>query len=478
LFYLEVNALLIERLLRQHLGFEPTADQDNLIACAAEFLANPKHADILLINGYAGTGKTTIIAALVKTLSHLKRPFALIAPTGRAAKVMAQYAAAPAFTIHKQIYRQQSGKDGIGKFVLRPHTLTDAVFIVDEASMIANSSLDASIFGTGRLLDDLMKYSMQGTNCKIIIVGDNAQLPPVGLDVSPALDKQILSFYGKCIACSLQQVVRQEQESGILRNATMVRRAIEAGSGTAGAALEALSDIKRITGSDFIETLSDAYSKYSADEVAVIVRTNKQANRYNAGIRSMILGREEELVRGDRLMVVKNNYSWIEKDEELSGVIDFIANGDIVEVLKLGKYSQMYGFRFVDARIRLPDYDDAELDCRMLLDTLAMESAALGAEQSRDFYAKVMLDYAHIGDHSQRYAAVRRDAYFSALQIKHANAITCHKAQGGQWRCVFVDHGFLSGDICNLEFMRWLYTALTRGIEQVYLINFDKRLFA
>ena len=463
--------------MRKHLGFEPTADQENLIVCIAEFLTNPKFCDILLINGYAGTGKTTAIGALVRTLGELERPFALLAPTGRAAKVMSQYAGSPAYTIHKQIYRQSGIKDGVGKFSLKIHSLKNAVFIVDEASMIANSALDAAVFGSGRLLDDLMKYVQQGKNCKVILAGDAAQLPPVGLNISPALEVGQLSFYGKCEQASLKQVVRQAQQSGILHNATLIRTAIEENK-TQPPRLQSFPDVERIAGSDFIETLTSAYQAYGKDEVMVITRSNKQANRYNAGIRGMVLGREEELTRGDRLMVVKNNYSWVEQDEELQGAVDFIANGDVVEVGRLGKYSAMYGFRFADAVVTLPDYGGAELHCRLLLDTLTAESASMTAAQSREFFAQILQDYMHITAAQQRYAAVRADPYFCALQVKHAYAITCHKAQGGGWKAVFVDHGYLAAEMLNTEFLRWLYTALTRATEKLYLVNFDKRFFA
>ncbi|GHT74743.1 ATP-dependent endonuclease [Bacteroidia bacterium] len=468
----------ISQHLRQELGFEPTADQENLIAQLAEFLINPKGNDVLMVNGYAGTGKTTAIGALVRTLKHLKRPAVLLAPTGRAAKVMSQYAGATAYTIHKKIYRQSNMRDGVGVFALNINTLSNAVFIVDEASMIANSSLDLSVFGSGRLLDDLVRFVQQGKGCKLVLVGDAAQLPPVGLSISPALDLKHLAGYGKCEQITLRQVVRQAQQSGILHNATKIRTAIECNEAALQPIdLQQFCDVQRLSGADFIEELTSAYQRYGADEVAVITRSNKQANRYNAGIRSMILGKEEELCQGDRLMVVKNNYSWVEKDPELQNIVDFIANGDVVEVRRLRKHSTMYGFRFVDATVTLPDYGNVELDCRLMLDTLSMESAALTSAQSKDFFSQVMLDYMHITVAAQRYAAVKTDPYFGALQIKHACAVTCHKAQGGQWKAVFVDHGYLADDMVNIDFQRWLYTALTRAAEKVYLVNFDKRFF-
>lgn len=465
--------------MREQIGFEPTADQAVLIARLAEFLTDPKGSNILMVNGYAGTGKTTTMGALVRVLKQLQRPVVLLAPTGRAAKVMSQYAGTSAYTIHKKIYRQANMKDGVGVFRLDVNTLSNAIFIVDEASMIANSSLDQSIFGSGRLLDDLVKFVQQGKGCKLILVGDSAQLPPVGLSLSPALDMRELGFYGKCEQVWLRQVVRQAQQSGILHNATQIRVSIEAGKTQLQAFdTQNFADIKRISGADFIEELSEAYRRYGTDEVAVITRSNKQANRYNAGIRAMILGKEEELSKGDRLMVVKNNYAWVEKDPELQKEIDFIANGDVVEVLKLRKYYDMYGFRFVDATVTLPDYNYLEVDCRLLLDTLAMESASLTAEQGRDFFAKVQMDYLHITTAAKRYAAIKIDPYFCALQIKHAYAVTCHKSQGGQWKAVFIDHGFLTPDtLQNVEFLRWMYTAFTRASEQLYLVNFDKRFF-
>ncbi len=468
----------IAQRIAQQVGFAPTADQRVLIDKLGEFLVAPDSETLLVLNGYAGTGKTTVVGALVRVLQEFKQQVVLLAPTGRAAKVMSAYAGVSAYTIHKKIYRQANMRDGVGTFSLNMNQHSNAVFVVDEASMIANSSLEQSVFGSGRLLDDLVQFVRLGKNCRLILVGDSAQLPPVGLAVSPALDADRLSFYGESEHIHLRQVVRQAESSGILYNATRIREHIEIGeAGFPHLKLDNFPDVHRLSGADFVDTLASAYSRQGVDNVMVITRSNKQANRYNAGIRAQILGKEEEIVQGDRLMVVKNSYSWVEQDEALRKEVDFIANGDIVELKRIRKYREMYDFRFADATIALPDYNDVEVDCRLLLDTLSLESAALSAAQSKDLFAQVQQDYANVMPAAKRYAAIRIDPYFSALQIKHAYAITCHKAQGGQWPTVFIDHGYLTDEMINVEFLRWLYTAITRATEQVYLVNFDKRFF-
>jgi exodeoxyribonuclease-5 len=460
------------------MGFTPTDDQQALLDKLGAFLVDPNNETLFVLNGYAGTGKTTVVAALVRTLQELGQQVTLLAPTGRAAKVMSSYSGHAAYTIHKKIYRQAAMRDGVGKFSLNMNLQSNAVFVVDEASMISNSSAEQSVFGSGRLLDDLVTFVRSGKNCRLALVGDSAQLPPVGLAASPALDASSLSFYGRSEHMFLREVVRQAESSGILRNATRIREHIETGGrGFPSLRHDDFPDVHRLPGAELVDTLATAYDRHGIDNVMVITRSNKQANRYNAGIRAAILGKEEEIVQGDRLMVVKNSYSWIEQDAELSKEVDFIANGDIVELRRIRKYREMYGFRFADATIALPDYSDAELDCRLMLDTISMESAALGAEQSKTLFAKVQEDYAHVSPASKRYAAVKVDPFFSALQVKHAYAVTCHKAQGGQWKAVFVDHGYLADDMVNVEFLRWLYTAFTRATEQLYLVNFDKRFF-
>jgi exodeoxyribonuclease-5 len=468
----------ISRRIASHMGFTPTADQQQLLDKLGVFLVEPQSETLFVLNGCAGTGKTTVVAALVRTLQELGQPVALLAPTGRAAKVMSSYSGHSAYTIHKKIYRQSAMRDGVGKFLLNMNQLSNAVFVVDEASMISNSSAEQSVFGSGRLLDDLVTFVRTGKNCRLVLVGDSAQLPPVGLAESPALDAGRLSLYGKSEHTFLREVVRQAERSGILRNATSIRRRIEeGGQGLPRLQHSEYSDVRRIPGAELVDALATAYSRYGLDNVMVITRSNKQANRYNAGIRAAILGKEEEVVQGDRLMVVKNSYSWVEQDAELSKEVDFIANGDIVELRRIRRYQEMYGFRFAEATIALPDYNNAELDCRLMLDTIGMESAALSAAQSRLLFAKVQEDYAHVTPASKRYAAIKVDPFFSALQVKHAYAVTCHKAQGGQWSAVFVDHGYLANEMLNVELLRWLYTAFTRATEQLYLVNFDKRFF-
>jgi exodeoxyribonuclease-5 len=460
------------------MGFAPTADQQALLDKLGAFLVDPHSETLFVLNGYAGTGKTTVVAALVRTLQELGQQVTLLAPTGRAAKVMSSYSGHAAYTIHKKIYRQAAMRDGVGKFSLNMNQQSNAVFVVDEASMISNSSAEQSVFGSGRLLDDLVTFVRTGKNCRLALVGDSAQLPPVGLATSPALSADSLSFYGKSEHTFLREVVRQAESSGILHNATRIRECIEAGGqGLPRLQHSGFADVHRLPGAEFVDTLTTAYSKHGLDNVMVITRSNKQANRYNAGIRAAILGKEEEIVQGDRLMVVKNSYSWIEQDAELSKEVDFIANGDIVELRRIRKYREMYGFRFAEATIALPDYNDVELDCRLMLDTISMETAALSAAQSKALFAKVQEDYAHVMPASKRYAAIKVDPFFSALQVKHAYAVTCHKAQGGQWKAVFIDHGYLVDEMINVEFLRWLYTAFTRATEQLYLVNFDKRFF-
>jgi exodeoxyribonuclease-5 len=468
----------IAQLIAQQMGFSPTADQRVLIDKLGAFLVDPHNETLLVLNGYAGTGKTTMVGALVRVLQDLKQQVVLLAPTGRAAKVMSQYAGVSAYTIHKKIYRQATMRDRVGTFTLDMNMHSNAVFVVDEASMISNSSAEQSVFGSGRLLDDLVKFVRLGKNCRLILVGDSAQLPPVGLNLSPALDADRLAFYGQSEHVHLRQVVRQAESSGVLYNATLIRQHLESGAGGfPRLQLHNFDDVQPLAGADFLETLASAYYKHGEDNVMVVTRSNKQANRYNAGIRAQILGKEEEIVQGDRLMVVKNSYSWVENDEALRKEVDFIANGDIVELRRIRKYREMYGLRFADAVISLPDYNDVELDCRLMLDTLSMESAALSAAQSKELFAKVQQDYAAVMPAAKRYAAIKADPYFSALQIKHAYAITCHKAQGGQWKAVFIDHGYLTDEMVNVEFWRWLYTAITRATERVYLVNFDKRFF-
>jgi len=465
----------IKDLLYKYLQFEPTKEQKFLIDVLAEMIIIPAQHQLMLVKGYAGTGKTSVISAFVRTLNDLKIRPVLMAPTGRAAKVLSAYSGEQAFTIHRKIYRQKSSSDGFGAFVLNFNTCSNTFFVVDEASMISRYSADRNLFGTGNLLDDLLTFVYNDHNCRLVLIGDTAQLPPVGQEESPALNRQQLERYGlEVVEYELTEVVRQSYESGILHNATLVRRLIT-GQQPQYPLLETggFSDVERIAGEDLIETITDAYDRYGIDETAIICRSNRQANRYNQGIRNRILYREEELTSGDFLMVVRNNYHWIKDAEDIS----FIANGDIVRVIRIRRYIERYGFRFAEVDLCLPDYHHYEFTSIIMLDALSSEAASITEEQNRQLYNSVAEDYAHITVKAQRYNAIREDSFFNALQVKFAYAVTCHKAQGGQWQCVFIDQGWLTGEMVNIEYLRWLYTAITRATEKLYLVNFSEKFF-
>ncbi|MDP2888334.1 MAG: AAA family ATPase [Bacteroidota bacterium] len=460
-----------------NLGKLPTSGQEELSLKLADFVAESELDAIFLLKGYAGTGKTTMLSSLVKTFTKFKFRSVLLAPTGRAAKVLSSYTGQNAYTIHKNIYRQQSSSDGSGRFVLNKNLFKDTFFIVDEASMISNSNAETSIFGSGRLLEDLIEYVYSGTNCRLFLVGDTAQLPPVGLDVSPALSKKDLDFYDRCVyEYELTEVVRQDMHSGILFNATFIRNLITEGSYTSGyfhLECKQFEDIRRISGADLIEEISTCYDRFGLIETIVVTRSNKRANKFNEGIRSTILYKEADISVGDLIMIVKNNYFWLEANEK----IDFIANGDIAEIIAIYKHEELYGFRFANISLRLLDYPDIEFDCKIILDTLSIESAALNSEQNRKLFDAVAEDYQDIRSKKKRWEKIRENPYFNALQVKFAYAVTCHKAQGGQWNAVFVDQGYLTEEMLNKEFLRWLYTAFTRPTERLYLVNFNKQFF-
>lgn len=467
----------IQEQIYQNLGFTPTEGQKQLTEKLAAFVVNGDPDVLFLLKGYAGTGKTSMLNALVKTLHAFKFQTVLLAPTGRAAKVLSSYTGQSAYTVHKKIYRQKSTTDGFGQFVLDKNLAKDCFFIVDEASMIANSSNEGSVFGTGRLLDDLYEFVYTGKNCKLILVGDTAQLPPVGMEISPALDVSELEMYGATVDHhELVDVVRQEQDSGILYNATEIRSLIGEGyffPDYFPIETESFSDIKRIGGGELIEKISDCYDKYGEEETIVITRSNKRANKFNEGIRSTILYKEAQITVGDLLMVVKNNYFWLGEDEKL----DFIANGDIVEIQSIYSYEELYGFHFANVCLKFVDYDDLEIDCKILLETLSIETASLGYEDSQRLFQSVAEDYQDIRSKKKRWEKIRENEHFNALQVKFAYAVTCHKAQGGQWDAVFVDQGYLVEDMLNVEYLRWLYTAFTRPVKELYLVNFNKEFF-
>ena len=465
------------------LAFEPTPCQESLLQRISEFVSSDDD-DIFIVNGYAGTGKTTAISSVISTLKEYKTKSVLLAPTGRAAKVLSSYSGQPALTIHKHIYRQKAvGGAGFGQFSLAPNKDKETLFVVDEVSLIgidAGQQQSTAAFGTGNLLEDLITFVRAGAGCKMILIGDSAQLPPVGLDASPALSKDYMAMMGGTVFAELTTVVRQQQESGILHNATLIRQLIsemDFGPGVMdisdlGLELEGFKDVERIGGGDLIEKISDAYASFGEDETVILCRSNRRAIKYNLGVRSTVQFKEERLVRDDKLMIVKNCYQFLEGIENL----DYIANGDIAKLVKISKYEERYGLHFAEARISFPDYDDQEVVAKVILDTLESESASLTYEQSNMLYQGVNEDYAHITAKKKRYEAVREDKYYNALQLKYANAITGHKSQGGQWRCVFIDNPFWQEEL-TLDDLKWLYTAMTRATEKVYLVNFKDELF-
>ena len=461
--------------LCKNLGNTPTDDQSEALNKIASYICEDKNDVIFLLTGYAGTGKTSVISAIVKTLDLLRMKSVLLAPTGRAAKVLASYAGKQAFTIHKKIYRQKSAKDGMGSFVLDRNIGKDIYFIVDESSMISNTGAETSIFGSGKLLEDLIEFVYTGTDCKLILVGDSAQLPPVGSILSPALYTTELAGFGfGLIKSELRQVVRQSESSGVLMNATAVRLQISSNDLIHPKIdCKNFKDVIRIGGAELIDELSDSYGACGLEGTIIIVNSNKQANRYNQGIRNRIFFREEEICPGDIIMVVKNNYSILEEDGEGPG---FIANGDIAEVKRIRKYEERYGFRFAEMALLFPDYN-FEVEAKVMLDVLHMDTPSLPPEKNSDLFHLVLEDYIQIRTRQKQYAAVKEDKYFNALQIKFAYAVTCHKAQGGQWERVFIDQGMFNRNEITIDYLRWFYTALTRSTDRVYLVNFSDDFF-
>ena len=457
----------------RHFPYELTHCQQGLLHSVAGFLT-ADDGDILVVNGYAGTGKTSALSAVVAALGELSVSCVLLAPTGRSAKVLSLYAGHAASTIHKHIYRQKSigASDGFGSFSLAPNKARNTLFIVDEVSLIGVSSSEGSAFGSGDLLSDLVAFVRAGTDCKLVLMGDAAQLPPVGLDASPALSMDYMSRFGGVSYVELTSVVRQAADSGILMNATHLRGLLPcSGLSSLGLTCDGFPDIQRLSGGELLETLSDAYGRYGEDEVVVLCRSNKRAGRYNLGIRGQVLYREEQLTRGEKLMVVKNHYL-----EGLEGT-DYIANGDIGTLMWIRHFEERYGLHFADACLSFPDYGGQEVEMKVLLDTLTSDAPSLDYTSSQALWQGVWADYEHITTKKKRYEAVREDPFYSALQIKYAHAITTHKAQGGQWQCVFIDNPFWQ-DTLTADDINWLYTALTRAVSQVYLINFKDSLFA
>ena len=467
--------------VRGAFGYEPTREQQQAIDVFATFMADSRMMPVMVMRGSAGTGKTTLAAAIVRALRSLEQQQVLLAPTGRAAKVFSLYAGSAAYTIHRRIYRQKSLEGG---FELGYNNAKDTLFIVDEASMV-------SLNGEGRsLLDDLISFVYNGRNCRMMLIGDQAQLPPVGEEESPALMAPVLRSYGLHVyECTLNEVLRQSQESGILYNATEVRWLMYDGRCELPQVhLQGFTDIHVVPGDELIETLASSYSKVGLDETLVVTRSNKRANIFNQGIRNQILGREEELTTGDQLMVVKNNYYWplAESRQQLANSprnatlsqreqpMEFIANGDMCVVRRVRNVHEQYGFRFAEVTMTFPDYDDYELTATVLLDTLTSEAPALTRDQQETLYNKVLEDYADIPRKADHMKALKEDRYYNALQVKYAYAATCHKAQGGQWAHIYVDQGYMTDDMLSTDYLHWLYTAFTRATEQLYLVNWPK----
>lgn len=463
-------------ILLQNFPFNPTVKQDIFLQQIAQFLTNKNNEEIFVLKGYAGTGKTTVISTIVNNLIAINLKYVLLAPTGRAAKVIANYSQKPAFTIHKKIYFPKKSSSGGVSFTMQQNKHKNTIFIVDEASMISDTSSDSKLYENGSLLDDLISYIYSGTNCKMILLGDTAQLPPVNLDVSPALDTETLAIhYDKTVhSIELDEVMRQEENSGILYNATDLRELLKSHFiDDFQFQLKGFKDIVRLTdGYDIQDAINQAYSNYSIEDTAFIVRSNKRANQYNQQIRSKILDKESELSTGDYLMVVKNNYFWLKEKDEAG----FIANGDIIEVLEIFSIKELYTFKFANVKIRMVDYPNQKpFETVLLLDTITSESPSLTYEESNRLYQEVMKDYEGETKYKM-FQKVKENEYFNALQVKFSYAITCHKSQGGQWNTVFVEQPYLPDGI-DRDYIRWLYTAITRAKDKLYLIGFKDENF-
>ena len=460
---------LINR-LRMYLGHVPTAEQERAMQLFADFLTDREERTVFVLRGSAGTGKTTLAAAVVRALMSLQQKLVLMAPTGRAAKVFSGYAGCAAYTIHKRIYRQKTAGD-MSAFSLNFNQSTETLFMVDEASMVSNEGF-SDTFGSGCLLDDLIQFVYGGRNCRLVLIGDRAQLPPVGEEESPALMSGVLEGYGlKVYEVDLNQVLRQSEESGILWNATEVRCMMaEDRWSLPKIRIEGFDDIQVMPGNELIEALATSYSRVGLDETMVVTRSNKRANIYNQGIRNQVLDREDELCTGDQIMIVKNNYYWTEQSKEIA----FIANGDHAVVQRVRHIHELYGFRFAEVTMMLPDYDNYELTATVLLDTLTSEAPALTREQQQQLFDKVMEDYMDVPFKADRLKKIKQDKYYNALQIKFAYAATCHKTQGGQWAHIYIDQGYMTDDMLTTDYIHWLYTALTRATEKVFLVNWPK----
>ena len=471
----------------QQFGFPPTLEQANALDVFARFLTDRNPQVVMILRGSAGTGKTSLSGAIVRTLQSIRQKVMLLAPTGRAAKVFSLNSGTPAYTIHRRIYREKSFSGVDGQFNLNDNLFTDTLFMVDEASMVANMGLGGMSFGSGCLLDDLVHFVYQGRNDRLMLIGDKAQLPPVGEEESPALNAAMLQGYGLTVyECDLNEVLRQSEQSGILYNATMIRQMITHDDITQLPKIRftGFSDIKPMPGAELIEALADSYHHVGLDDTIVVTRSNKRANIFNQGIRNMVLDREEELSQGDILMIVKNNYYWMEeerkkikeKDNQVQSneIPAFLANGDRAKVLKVRRRIDLYGFRFATLLLQFPDYGNYELEATVLLDTLTSEAPALTHDQQEQLFRQIEEDYQDVPLKADRMKAIRQDQFYNALQVKFAYAVTCHKAQGGQWAHVYVDQGYMTDDMLTPDYIHWLYTAFTRATEMLYLVNWPE----
>ena len=469
----------------QQFGFPPTPEQAQALDVFVQFMTDINPHAVMILRGSAGTGKTSLSGAIVRTLRAVRQKVMLLAPTGRAAKVFSLNSGMPAYTIHRRIYREKAFAGVDGQFNLNDNLYTDTLFMVDEASMIANLGLGGTTFGSGCLLDDLIHFVYQGHNDRLLLIGDKAQLPPVGEEESPALSAAMLQGYGLSVyECDLNEVVRQSQQSGILFNATRIRQMITHDDITQLPKIRfsGFSDIREMPGAELIEALGDSYHHVGLDDTIVVTRSNKRANIFNQGIRNMVLDREEELESGDMLMIVKNNYYWMEEERkkikeseerrvQSNELPAFLANGDRAKVMKVSRRIDLYGFHFATLLLKFPDYDNYELEAMVLLDTLTSEAHALTHDQQEQLFRQIEEDYQDIPLKADRMKAIRQDPYFNALQVKFAYAVTCHKAQGGQWSHVYVDQGYMTDEMLTPDYIHWLYTAFTRATEMLYLVN-------
>lgn len=464
-------------LIKKDLNYQPTPEQEHVLTVFSQFLADRNPRSVMVLRGSAGTGKTTLAAAMVSTLHRLGQKLTLMAPTGRAAKVFSLHSNLPAYTIHRRIYREKNYTGISGIFNLNDNRYRRMLFVVDEASMIGSRPTAGDItFGTASLLDDLIQYVYSGDGCRLLLIGDNAQLPPVGETEAPALNTAVLEGYGlKVWECSLASVLRQSQFSGILYNATQIRALIDEPI-LPRIRLWSFTDVQRILGDELIESLATSYTEAGIDDTIVLTRSNKRANVYNQGIRASVLDREEALCTGDMVMMVKNNYFYTlstQQDGKDGGA--FLANGDRAKILRVRHFRSFYGFQFADVCLQFPDYDEAEIEATVIMDTLTSEAPALTREQNEQLWQSVMDDYQDLSLKTDRLKAMKADRYYNALQIKFAYAVTCHKAQGGQWQHVYIDQGYMTDDMLTPEYMHWLYTAFTRATRKVFLVNWPEK---